>query len=97
MTRQVPYTNHFGQVIDVGQKVAYVTSSHGARQSQGRYLGLSPSGGVTIEVMKNNVRWVPAENDYAGKTHKINGVPMRIDSSPYLAKTILQDNMVFPL
>ena len=97
MTRPVPYTNHFGQVIDVGQKVAYVTSSRGARQKSGKYLGLSPSGGVTIEVMRDNYRWVPAEEGYVGRTNMIGGVLKRIDNSPYLAKTVLQDNMVFPL
>lgn len=97
MTNPVPFTNEFGQVIEVGQKVAYVTDNVRARQKSGKYLGLSPSGGVTIEVMRDNARWVPAEADYVGKTYTFDGVLQRLDNTPYLAKTILQNNYVFPL
>ena len=97
MTRAVPFTNEFGQVIEVGQKVAYVICRTGARQKSGKYIGLSPSGGVTIEIMRDNYRWVPAEKDYVGRTMMFGSVLKRIDNTPYMAKTILQNNYVFPL
>ena len=104
MTNPIPYTNEFGQVIEVGQKVAYVTYRTRARQKQGKYVGLSPSGGVTIEITRDNFRWVNAEevyvpppNSYAGQTVLIKGVLKKLVNTPYQAKTVLQNNFVFPL
>lgn len=90
MTNPVPFTNHIGQVINVGDKVLAVTvSAHRYRAREGIYVGKSVSGCPQVRGQLERYGAFYVEKNEAGGHDLARGWPHKgkVEYKKYLALT----------
>ena len=74
MTTPISFTNEFGQVIQPGDEVMFVTKSTGLIAiRRGTYVGMAPSGGAQVKADRQVSLW-EHENGMVDRTYRYKGV-----------------------